>query len=135
MATTTAKTKLERKSPQRSAAKMLPLAAPETDIVSQARSSLGVTRKVFARLTGFSERSIASWESGKELTATSRPQIVSMQRLYESLSRVIKPEFIAQWLEAPNESLKSFKPIEVIERGEIDRIWRLLYQLDAGIPD
>ena len=58
-----------------------------------------------------------------------------MQRLYQTLSRVMKPEFIAQWLEAPNEALKSFKPVEVIERGEIDRIWMLLFELDAGIPD
>ena len=134
MTTATAKTKPKRRR-ESAAAKILQSATPATNIVVEARSSLGVTRKVFARLTGFSERSLASWESGKELTATSRQRIVEMQRLYQTLSRVMKPEFIAQWLEAPNEALKSFKPVEVIERGEIDRIWMLLFELDAGIPD
>ena len=133
MTTVTAKAK--RRASKASAAELLRSTAPAINLVAETRSSLGVTRKVFACLIGFSERSIASWESGKELTATSRPRIVKMQRLSQTLCRVMKPEFIARWLEAPNDALKSFKPVEVIERGEIDRIWRLLVELDAGIPD
>jgi hypothetical protein len=26
------------------------------------------------------------------------------------------------------------RPIEVIERGEIDRIWRMIYQPESGVP-
>jgi hypothetical protein len=26
------------------------------------------------------------------------------------------------------------KPIEVIERGEIDRLWEMVYRLRSGIP-
>lgn len=35
---------------------------------------------------------------------------------------------IGKWLLGPNDALGGFKPLEVIERGEIDRIWRLLHQ-------
>jgi hypothetical protein len=40
-------------------------------------------------------------------------------QLRERLAHVMKPEFIPQWLEAPNDSFGGLKPIEVLERGEI----------------
>lgn len=120
-----------RKSPKAAVAR------PETDseFVSRVRSDLGVPRKLFARMTGFSERSIAGWEAGRELSAPSRQRLIEMQRLQQSLAQLMESDKIAKWLETPNPELRNFKPVEVIERGEIDRIWILLYQLDAGIPD
>jgi hypothetical protein len=43
-------------------------------------------------------------------------------------------EFIAEWLQAPNDAFGGLKPIEVVERGEIDRIWRMIYVLESGQP-
>jgi transcriptional regulator with XRE-family HTH domain len=98
------------------------------------RRELGVTRKVFARITGYSERSIASWESGKKPSAPASQSLNEVARLTEALEDVIKPEFIAGWLEEPNEALEGLKPLEVIERGEVDRLWRMIYYLESGVP-
>jgi hypothetical protein len=38
------------------------------------------------------------------------------------------------WLLAENEALDSFKPLELIERGETDRIWQLVFALETGMP-
>ncbi|WP_437203389.1 helix-turn-helix domain-containing protein [Planctomicrobium sp. SH664] len=100
--------------------------------VAELRQSLGLTRKLFSRLTGYSERAIAEWETGKEQSDSSRQRLTEIVRLQQALLTVIPAEQIGAWLLLPNDSLDGFKPLEVIERGEIDRIWRLLYLRDAA---
>lgn len=97
--------------------------------VAALRQSLGLTRKSFSRLTGYSERAIAEWESGKEQSDSSRQRLTEIHRLQQSLAEVMPSEEIGSWLLWPNEALDGFKPLEVVERGEIDRIWRLLYRV------
>lgn len=98
-----------------------------TPSVASLRQSLGLTRKLFSRLTGYSERAIAEWESGKEQSDSSRQRLTEIHRLQQALAEVLPPEEVGEWLLWPNEALGGFKPLEVIERGEIDRIWRLLH--------
>lgn len=95
--------------------------------VAMLRQSLGLTRKMFSRLTGYSERAIAEWESGKEQSDSSRQRLTEIHRLRQALVEVIPAEQVGVWLLEPNDALDGFKPLEVIERGEIDRIWRLVH--------
>jgi hypothetical protein len=46
----------------------------------------------------------------------------------------MKPKFILQWLHNPNEAFDGLKPLEVIARGQIDRIWRMIFYLESGMP-
>jgi transcriptional regulator with XRE-family HTH domain len=103
-------------------------------LVEQVREDLGVSRRLFARLTGYSERAIAAWEAGRELSEASRQRILETRRLEKALTRVMKPAAIAAWLEAPNRAFRGLKPLEVIERGEVDRIWRMIFELESGTP-
>jgi len=34
----------------------------------------------------------------------------------------MKADYVATWLESPNPAFGGLKPLEVVERGEIDRI-------------
>lgn len=102
--------------------------------VRQLREQLGLTRKVFSRLAGYSERIIAEWEAGKAPSGAGRQRILELARLERSLSSVMKSEFVPDWLQSPNDAFGGLKPLEVIERGEIDRIWRMIYQLESGAP-
>ncbi len=102
--------------------------------VKNIRENFGVSRKVFARLTSFSERAIAGWESGQKLSPQSRQRMAEMQRLQEALAEVIDPNYVSSWLEAPNPAFNNLKPLEVVERGEIDRIWQMIFELRSGIP-
>lgn len=95
--------------------------------VASLRDSLGLTRKLFSRLTGYSERAIAEWESGKEQSDSSRQRLTEIQRLQQALAEVMPSKEIGTWLLWSNEALAGFKPLEIIERGEIDRIWKILY--------
>jgi hypothetical protein len=84
------------------------------------------------------ERAVINWESGR-----AAPQGLSQQRLreFERLTqalgalfdkRVFGPEQLGEWFNTPNESLDRLKPIEVIERSEIDRLWRMISELEMG---
>jgi transcriptional regulator with XRE-family HTH domain len=108
-------------------------AAPDGNLVSDVRAALGVSRRLFARLTGYSERAIAAWEAGRDLAEASRQRMLETRRLEKALARVIQPGRIAAWLDEPNRAFRGLKPLEVIERGEIDRIWRMVFELESGI--
>jgi hypothetical protein len=97
------------------------------------RSGLGLDRKAFSRLTGYSERAIAGWEAGAAMSAASRQRLAEIGRLQDALSRVVKPAAIADWLKTPNRAFGGLKPLEVIERGEVDRIWRMVFDLESGV--
>lgn len=38
------------------------------------------------------------------------------------------------WLTAPNDAFDGLKPLEVIERGESDRIWQMIFLMRSGSP-
>jgi hypothetical protein len=60
--------------------------------------------------------------------------LVEMDRLLDGLSRVMRPSDVGQWLRAPNQAFDGSTPLQLVERGEIDRIWRMLYDLESGKP-
>lgn len=101
--------------------------------VAALRHTLRLSRKVFSRLTGFSERAIAGWESGRPLSAPGERRIREIERFQERLAEVVQPEFIPEWLETPNQAFQGLKPLEVIERGEIDRLWDMIFYLESGV--
>jgi transcriptional regulator with XRE-family HTH domain len=97
------------------------------------RKKLRLSRKVFARLTGFSERALADWESGKPISEPGQRRLREIERLQRRLSEVVSAEVLPQWLETPNPSFDHLKPLEVIERGEIDRLWKMIFYLESGV--
>jgi transcriptional regulator with XRE-family HTH domain len=101
--------------------------------VNAVRDRLGVSRKLFSRLAGFSERAIADWEGGKTVSEPGLRRIKELDRLRERLSEVVMEEAIPGWLDSPNEAFGGLKPLEVIERGEVDRLWTMIYHLESGV--
>ena len=98
------------------------------------RRALDLSRRDFSRLTGFSERAIAGWESGERPSAQSRQRLLEIQQLQMALAEVMEPASIGPWLRQPNSAFQGLKPLEVIERGEIHRIWRMIFYLQSGVP-
>jgi DNA-binding transcriptional regulator YiaG len=103
-------------------------------LVADVRSGLGVTRELFARLTGFSVRAITGWEAGRPVSEPGLRRVKEMERLRAALAEGMREEFIPQWLETPCEGLGGLKPVEVLERGEADRLWRVVLLIGSGMP-
>jgi DNA-binding XRE family transcriptional regulator len=102
--------------------------------VDKLRHELKLNRRLFSRLVGYSERTIADWEAGKELRGASRQRLTEILRLQRALARVIKSDFVGTWLQTPNSAFGGLKPLEVVERGEVDRLWRMIFLLESGQP-
>ena len=94
----------------------------------------GVRQETLSRMTGFSPRAVAEWARGKEPSAPAKKVITEMDRLLDSLARLMKPKEVGQWLKQSNPAFDGSTPVEVIERGQMDRIWRMLYYAESGEP-
>ena len=57
-----------------------------------------------------------------------------LYRLCEALSEVADFDSLGVWFRTPNDAFDGLKPIEVIERGEIDRLWEMVFRLRSGMP-
>jgi hypothetical protein len=108
-------------------------AASAVPLVSEVRRKLGLSRKLFSRLTGFSERAIANWEGGGKPDEPGLRRIRETERFQERLAEVVQPDAIPAWLDTPNPAFDGLKPLEVIERGEIDRLWNMIFYLESGV--
>ena len=105
------------------------------ELLSRLRHEMGLNRADFARLVGLSERSVATWEGGADLKESSLRTLIEIGRLYAKLSQSFaSPEQLATWLKTPNKAFDGSQPLQVIERGESDRIWRMIYFLESGSP-
>jgi DNA-binding transcriptional regulator YiaG len=108
------------------------VAAPPA--IDQIAEKFGLRQETLSRMTGFSLRAVAGWSNGKTPSTPVKRALVEMDRLLDSLSRLMKPKDVGRWLKEPNPALDGSTPVQVIERGQTDRIWRLLYFLESGEP-
>ncbi len=60
-------------------------------------------------------------------------RITELQRLTDELKKLFKPEAIGPWFDTPNPAFNGLKPVEVIERGESDRLWLMVFELKSGL--
>ncbi len=80
-----------------------------------------------------SVRSLATLERGTAPTEAVARRLTELERLVKALSEVIKKETIGRWLRTPNPAFAGSTPAEVIERGEADRLWAMIYFLRSGV--
>ena len=90
--------------------------------------------KSLAMMTGLSERLIRAWEGQCSIEGHVSQLLNEMHRLWLLLTEVVNPESVPRWLEAPNVELEGLTPIEVLRRGESDRIRTLIFYLGSGMP-
>ena len=101
----------------------------------EVRSLLGLSQVEMARITGYSPRSVAGWETGAPLSVPARQKLTETDRLREALSQILPPGQLGDWLRAPNSAFEGQTPLQVIERGESDRLWRMIIQIDANVAN
>ena len=93
-----------------------------------------VVRPDLTRLTGYSLRSVDKWAAGDKPSAAAQKQLRELVRLFDALSDIMETPYVGEWLKTPNDAFDGSTPLQVIERGESDRIWRMIYFLETGEP-
>jgi DNA-binding transcriptional regulator YiaG len=101
--------------------------------VAALRVTLGMPRSKFARLVGRTERAVIDWETGKsQPQGLSQQRMRELERLTEALKGLFDSKTLGAWFDAPNKALGGLKPVEIIERGESDRLWQMIFELKSG---
>ncbi|MBX7245683.1 MAG: helix-turn-helix domain-containing protein [Candidatus Sumerlaeaceae bacterium] len=99
------------------------------------RLKLGLDQHQMARVLDISVRSLSDLENGgQDSVPTANRRLTELRRFYARLSRVarLSPRDSRQWFLSPNRSLGNLSPLEAIERGHIDRLWDMVFQLESG---
>lgn len=102
--------------------------------VALLRIRLKLSQTVFARLLPASTRSIAALEAGAKPSESIARRLTELERMSTALAEIMNENAIGSWLQCPNQAFDNLKPIEVIERGENDRIWSMIYFVRSGVP-
>ena len=87
----------------------------------------GLKQGEFARMTG---SSAARADRGR--SKAHRAEVI---RLIMALGSLMAPERLGLWIRRPNKGFRGLMPLEVIEQGKTDRLWRMIYEIRSGQPD
>jgi hypothetical protein len=61
-------------------------------------------------------------------------RIKEIDRFRDRRTEVVAAHAIPAWLDTPNQALDGLKPLEVIELGEVYRLWSMIFYLVSGLP-
>lgn len=106
---------------------------PLADSAVTLRARLRLTQPEFARMVPVSVRLLASLEKGAAPSEVVARRLVELRRLVDALAEVIRVDALGSWLKTPNSAFTGLKPLEVIERGESDRLWSMVFFLRSGV--
>jgi hypothetical protein len=81
-------------------------------------------------LLGTRDRRLGGRQAGERAGA---PADQGARTFRDRLAEVVSSDAIPAWLDTPNEAFDGLKPLEVIGRGEIDRLWNMIFYLESGV--
>jgi hypothetical protein len=79
-------------------------------------------------------RTVSASESAVVVPSQLRRSFTQTSRLCVALAEAMDASFVGHWLDQPNEMLAGLKPVEAIERGQIDLVWQVAEGLRSGSP-
>ena len=94
----------------------------------------GLKRDQISRMTSYAPRTVAGWASGNRIKGAAIQKVTELRRLTAALEHLVEPEFVGPWFQTPNPSFEGSTPAQLVERGESDRLWRMIHLLESGQP-
>ena len=96
------------------------------------RQRYGLSQSLLARLLDVSLRTLSAAEGNAAAPSQLRRNLTQVSRLCRSSGEAMEPAFVGRWLDQPNEMLGGLKPVEAIERGQLDLVWQVVEGLRSG---
>ena len=124
--------KSDAKMAARVSASKVSIASSESADVRGLSRKYKLSNEAVSRVTGASPRTVSYWNAGNPPQRSSTQKIREVTRLFDALADIIKAKAISEWLQRPNKQFDGSTPLQVIERGETDRLWRMIWQLREG---
>jgi hypothetical protein len=72
-------------------------------------------------------------EKRQPVSPSARLKLTEADRLAVALGQIMPPGSVGDWLRTPNPAFEGQTPMQVMERGESDRLWRMIHQIDAAV--
>jgi transcriptional regulator with XRE-family HTH domain len=102
------------------------------NMLRQLRHRYDLSQVLLSRLLDVSLRTVSGAESAAAVPPQIRRSATQVARLCDALAEAMEPAFVGEWLSEPNEMLGHLKPVEAIERGQIDLVWQVVEGLRSG---
>jgi hypothetical protein len=77
-------------------------------------------------------RTVSAAESAEAMPPKLKRTFLQLTRLCDALSEAMDASFVGHWLDQPNDMLGGLKPVEAIERGQLDLVWQVVEGLRSG---
>lgn len=107
-------------------------ARTSSDPLRRLSQTYHLSNEALSRVTGASPRTISYWNAGMAPQRSTAQKLKEVTRLFDALSDIIKANAIGPWLQRPNRQFDGSTPLQVMERGEGDRLWQMIWQLREG---
>lgn len=99
------------------------------------RIKFGLKQTQMSRLVGVSSRKLSELESQlRDPRPETKRRLTEVDRLHKALDEIMDAADIAGWMEEPNEAFGGSTPLQLVERGEIDRLWQMIFAIRTGQP-
>ncbi len=89
------------------------------DVVRRLRD-FGLTQSAIAKATGATVRSVRNWQTTSAIRPRNDERLRDLREIVLILRETLTEKGVGQWLQARNRTLKSRRPIELLERGEFE---------------
>ena len=92
-----------------------------------------INGREIAQMLGTREETISRWRGGKsEPQPKMRDGLLQLGWLVSQLAELYQPQEAHLWLFSPHKLLSGERPVDLIQRGETERILQVIAQLKDG---
>ena len=93
----------------------------------------GLTDREMAPMIHTTPETISRWRSGKtEPQPKLRDNLLHLEWLVSQLAELYQPQQARLWLFAPHKLLSGERPVDLIERGDFEKVLQIIDQLKDG---
>jgi hypothetical protein len=109
--------------------------ASDSQLIDRLLSGFQLTQAQLAtQILHCAQRSLTLWKAGQTPNPGAALRLRELDRLYQALAELMAPEDIGPWMRRTNEYLQPLTPLEVLARGETDRLWHIIHNVSSGMP-
>jgi transcriptional regulator with XRE-family HTH domain len=103
------------------------------------RTDFGLALPTLAKMTGIHADVLTNWERNKavRLDSVTQRRLARIAGILDGLARVIRRDFIATWLEQPNDACKELgaaTPLDLFAKGDYETLEGMVWYLESGTP-
>lgn len=102
--------------------------------IEKAAARIELDHADLARLLDTSPRTVSRWLSQESVPRReARERLLELRAVLEQLGKTLQPEAAHDWLFTPNVALDHYKPVELLQDGQVRRVLAAIDALAEGV--